>query len=122
MTLPELHERLLSWATAPARQADLLAARADHFGRYGEPHEEDQSYERRMNGMLDFYLYEWRPSPLAPTTLERFIAEEGSALARRGPRHPGRAGGPAPRPLRGEAGAAGPGARAPTRSPARCST
>jgi len=81
MTLPELHERLLSWATAPARQADLLAARADHFGRYGEPHEEDQSYERRMNGMLDFYLYEWRPSPLAPSTLERFIAEEGSALA-----------------------------------------
>jgi hypothetical protein len=81
MTLPELHERLLAWATAPARQADLLAARADHFGRYGEPHEEDQSYERRMNGMLDFYLYEWRPSPLVPSTLERFIAEEGSALA-----------------------------------------
>jgi hypothetical protein len=81
MTLPELHERLLSWATAPARQADLLAARADHFGRYGEPHEEDQSYERRMNGMLDFYLYEWRPAPMAPSTLERFIAEEGRGLA-----------------------------------------
>jgi hypothetical protein len=80
MTLPELHERLLSWATAPARQADLLAARADHFGRYGEPHDEDQSYERRMNAMLDSYLYEWRASPLAPSTLERFIAEEGSAL------------------------------------------
>lgn len=80
MTLPELHDRLLAWATAPTRQADLLAARADHFGRYGEPHEEDQSYERRMNGMLDFYLYEWRPSPLAPSTLERFAAEEGSTL------------------------------------------
>jgi len=81
MTLPELHERLLSWATAPARQADLLAARADHFGRYGEPHDEDQSYEQRMNGMLDDYLYEWRPSPLAPSTLERFVAEEGSTLS-----------------------------------------
>ena len=81
MTLPDLHERLLSWATAAPRQADLLAARADHFGRYGEPHEEDQSYERRMNGMLDFYLYEWRPAPMAPSTLERFIAEEGLALA-----------------------------------------
>ena len=81
MTLPELHERLLSWATAPERQADLLAARADHFGRYGEPHEEDQSFERRMNGMLDYYLYEWRPDPLAPSTLERFISAEGRALS-----------------------------------------
>jgi hypothetical protein len=81
MTLPELHDRLLAWATAPARQADLLAARADHFGRYGEPHEEDQSFERRMNAMLDFYLYEWRTAPLAPTTLERFITEEGPGLA-----------------------------------------
>ena len=80
MTLPEFHERLLSWATAASRQADLLAARADHFGRYGEPHEEDQSYERRMNGMLDFYVYEWRPTPMAPTTLERFLAAEGAGL------------------------------------------
>lgn len=81
MTLPELHERLLSWATAPERQADLLSARADHFGRYGEPHEEDLSFERRMNGMVDYYLYEWRPAPLAASTLERFIAAEGPALA-----------------------------------------
>ena len=83
MTLPELHERLLAWATAPARQADLLAARADHFGRYGEPHEEDRSYERRMNGMLDFYIYEWRPSPLAPSTLSGSSPRRGTASAPR---------------------------------------
>jgi hypothetical protein len=81
MTLPELHERLLAWATAAPRQADLLAARAEHFGRYGEPHEEDQSFERRVNAMLDAYVYEWRPAPMAPSTLERFIAEQGPALA-----------------------------------------
>jgi hypothetical protein len=81
MTLPELHERLLSWATAAPRQADLLAARADHFARYGEPHEEDQSFERRVNGMLDFYLFEWRPAPRAPTTLERFIEDQRTELA-----------------------------------------
>lgn len=80
MTLAELHERLLSWATAAPRQAELLAARADHFGQYGEPHEEDQSFERRTNAMLDSYLYEWRPAPLAPTTLERFLAAEGASL------------------------------------------
>jgi hypothetical protein len=81
MTLPELHERLLSWASADPQDPLLLAARQRHFERYGEPHEEDSSYERRMNGMLDYYVYEWRPAPTAPTMLERFIAEEGSALA-----------------------------------------
>jgi hypothetical protein len=81
MTLPELHDQLLSWATAAPRQDDLLAARADHFGRYGEPHEEDQSFELRVNAMLDFYVYEWRSAPDAPTTLQRHLAEQGTALA-----------------------------------------
>jgi hypothetical protein len=81
MTLPELHERLLSWATAAPRQDDLLAARAEHFARYGEPHEEDQSFERRVTGMLDFYVYEWRPVPRAPTMLERFIEAQRGELA-----------------------------------------
>jgi hypothetical protein len=80
MTLPELHERLLSWASADPQDPLLLAARQDHFARYGEPHEEDQSFERRMNGMLEAYLFDWRPSPGAPTALERFLAEQGDAL------------------------------------------
>jgi hypothetical protein len=80
MTLPELHERLLSWASADPQDPLLLAARQDHFARYGEPHEEDQSYERRMNGMLEAYLFDWRPSPDAPTTLERFLAARGDDL------------------------------------------
>ncbi len=80
MIVPELHERLLSWATAEARKEDVLAARRAHFDRYGEPHDEDRSYEARQNGMLDFYLYDWRPSPGAPTTLERFLEEQAAAL------------------------------------------
>jgi hypothetical protein len=80
MTLPELHERLLSWASADPQDPLLLAARQDHFARYGEPHEEDHSYERRMNGMLDAYLFDHRPSPQAPTALERFLAAQGPAL------------------------------------------
>jgi len=81
MTLPELHERLLSWASADPQDPLLLAARQDHFGRYGEPHEEDLSFERRMNGMLEAYLFDWRPAPDAPTALERFLAEQGDGLA-----------------------------------------
>ncbi len=81
MTLQQAHERLLSWATADARKDDLLAAKRQHFERYGEPHEEDRSYEARVNGMLDHYLYDFRPAGGAGTTLERFVEAEGPALA-----------------------------------------
>jgi hypothetical protein len=81
MTLQQLHERLLSWATAEPRKDDLLAARADHFGRRGEPHEEDRSYEVRLNAMLDDYLYDFRPAGGTGTTLERFMDAEGPSLA-----------------------------------------
>jgi hypothetical protein len=81
MTLQQLHERLLSWATADARKEELLAAKREHFARYGEPHEEDRSYEARVNGMLDHYLYEYRPSGGTGTTLERFVEAEGPSLS-----------------------------------------
>jgi hypothetical protein len=81
MTLPELHERLLSWASADPQDPLLLAARQVHFGRYGEPHEEDQSFERRMNGMLEAYLFDYRPAAEAPTALERFLASQGPSLS-----------------------------------------
>jgi hypothetical protein len=81
MTLQQLHERLLSWATAEARKEDLLAARREHFERYGEPHEEDRSYEARINGMLDHYLYDFSPPGGGGTTLARFVEAERAALA-----------------------------------------
>jgi hypothetical protein len=81
MTLQDLHERLLSWASAPPRDQDLLRAKREHFERYGEPHEEDRSYEFRVNAMLDAYLYEWRPAEGAGTTVERFVEVEGPSLA-----------------------------------------
>jgi hypothetical protein len=81
MTLQELHERLLSWATAEARKEDLLAARRAHFDAYGEPHDEDRTYEARLNGMLDVYLFDWRPVAGAGTTIERFIEAEAANLS-----------------------------------------
>jgi hypothetical protein len=80
MTLQQLHERLLAWATADARKDELLAAKREHFERHGEPHEEDRSYEARLNGMLDHYLYDFRPSGGTGTTLERFVEADGPAL------------------------------------------
>jgi hypothetical protein len=80
MTFQQVHERLLSWATEGSRGADLLAAKQAHFAARGEPHEEDRSYEVRVNAMLDFYLFDWRSAPGAASTLERFVAEVGAAL------------------------------------------
>jgi len=80
MTLQQLHERLLSWATAAPREQDLLRARKEHFERHGEPHEEDRSYEVRVNGMLDHYLYDFRPAEGHGSTLERFLEVVGPSL------------------------------------------
>ncbi|MFT3916011.1 MAG: hypothetical protein QM704_18545 [Anaeromyxobacteraceae bacterium] len=89
MTFQELHERLLSWASEGPRAADLLAAKGIHYAARGEPHEEDRSFEVRVNTMLDFYLYDWRPAPEgaasgpegARSTLERFLGEQGATLS-----------------------------------------
>jgi len=76
MTFQQLHERILSWATEGPRNEDLLAAKAAHFAARGEPHEEDRSYEVRVNAMLDFYLYDWRPAPGHASTAARFAEAE----------------------------------------------
>jgi hypothetical protein len=80
VTLKELHEKLLGWGTAGARKEELLAARREHFERHGEPHEEDKSFEVRMNGMLDHYLYDFRPPGSSETTIEIFMRELGPEL------------------------------------------
>jgi hypothetical protein len=80
MTLQDLHERLLSWASAPPREEDLLRAKREHFEAYGEPHEEDRSFELRVNGMLDAYLYDHRPARGVGTTAERFVEAEAASL------------------------------------------
>lgn len=79
MTLQELHDKLLAWATAEARQEELLRARRAWFDRWGEPHEEERSFETRMNGMLDYYLYDHRPEGSPHTTLDLFLRDQGSA-------------------------------------------
>jgi len=76
MTYQQFHERVLSWATEGARNEDLLAAKAAHFAARGEPHEEDRSYEVRVNAMLDFYLYDWRLEPGGASTVARFVESE----------------------------------------------
>ncbi len=80
MTLQGLHDKLLAWATAEPRKAYLLDAKREHFERYGEPHEEDRSYEVRLNAMLDYYLYDYRPDG-GGTTIQRFVDADGGSLS-----------------------------------------
>lgn len=79
MTLGDLQDRLLGWAGAEPRQPWLLEARRTWFGRVGEPHEEDKSFDLRMNGLLEYYLFEFRPDG-ANTTLELFLRDGAEGL------------------------------------------
>lgn len=79
MTLQEMHERLVAWASGEARKDWLLAARQAYFERFGEPHDEDKSFESRMNGLLDWVLYDFRPNG-ADTTLELFLKDPSQGL------------------------------------------
>jgi hypothetical protein len=79
VTLGELHDRVLEWASAEPRQPWLLEARKEHFARVGEPHEEDKSYEVRMNGLLDHYLYDYRPDG-RDLTIDLYLRDGGADL------------------------------------------
>ncbi len=79
MTLMELHDRLLAWAGAEERQPWLLEARRGWFARVGEPHEEDKSYENRMNGLLEHYLYDFRPDG-QNRTIDLFLRDGATGL------------------------------------------
>jgi len=79
VTPQEIQERVLAWADAPERREWLLVARREHFGREGEPHEEDKSFEARMNRLLEYYVYEFRPNG-ADSTLELYLKEGADGL------------------------------------------
>ena len=79
-SLAELQEKLLAWATAEPRKEQVLAARRHWFDRHGEPHEEDKSFETRMNGLLDYYVYDFRPPGSSETIIEIFMREAGPQL------------------------------------------
>ncbi len=80
MTLQDMQERLVSWASDEPRKPALLEARRVYFESHGEPHEEDKSFETRMNALVDFYLYDFRPDGGAHTVLDLFLREAGREL------------------------------------------
>jgi hypothetical protein len=53
-------ERVIAWASSPERQPELLEARTAYFALTGEAHEDDLSYEQRMAGFLDHFVFDHR--------------------------------------------------------------
>jgi hypothetical protein len=49
-------DELISWATSPASQDDLVTAKKAYFARTGEVFEDDRRLEMRMAGFLEHYV------------------------------------------------------------------
>ena len=77
-----LIDHLLAWA-AKALGDDIVAAKAEYFARTGgELHDEDRSFEPRMQGFFNWYLFD-RLSPSewgARTPVQRFLRERGALM------------------------------------------
>ncbi len=74
-------DRLIEFASGEERKQDLLAAKAEYFRLTGEVHEDDKSFEMRMAGFLDWYLFD-RPAPATGRTpAVEFCELHGPALS-----------------------------------------
>jgi hypothetical protein len=78
MTLQEMQERVLAWATGPGSGLDLSALRRAYFESVGEPNEEDRSFEQRANAFLDWLVHDHRVE--GDSVLERFMRANVAAL------------------------------------------
>lgn len=73
-------ERVIAWASAPERQPELLEARAAYFALTGEAHEDDRSYEQRMAGFLDHFVFDHRLQHEGCPAVEAFVDAHRAAL------------------------------------------
>jgi len=73
-------EQLTAFATSAAFQEEVLRAKAEFFSLTGEVFEDDRSFEPRMAGFLDFYLFDRKLPDKNQTPAELYLAERGPAL------------------------------------------
>ena len=78
-----LIDQLLSWAAGAIGNDDIVAARHDYFSRTGgEVHEDDRSFEQRMQGFFNWYLFDRRvrENGVELSPAQRFLNERGAQL------------------------------------------
>jgi hypothetical protein len=74
-------DRLIEFASAEERKQDLLAAKAEYFRLTGEVHEDDKSFEMRMAGFLDWYLFDRVAPANGRTPAAEFFEARGPGLS-----------------------------------------
>lgn len=70
-------EELIAFAGGARFKEQLLAAKAEYFASTGEVFEDDRSFEMRMSGFLDFFVFDyllWEGKTPAQLFLEEFLA------------------------------------------------
>ena len=77
-----LIDQLLAWS-AQALGDDIVVAKKEYFSHVGgEVHEHDRTFEARMQGFFNWYLFDRRTASDrgAQTPAQRFLAERGAGL------------------------------------------
>ncbi len=75
------YEKLTELATGPARQDDVLRAKADYFAHTGEVFEDDRSFESRMASFLEYYLFDWVLPAEGITSAQLFLDQALAAAS-----------------------------------------
>ena len=83
-SIQPLIDLLLSWAVATVGDADIVLAKHDYFAKTGgEVHEDDRSFEQRMQGFFNWYLFDRRVRSERgeQSPAQRFLNDRGGQLA-----------------------------------------
>jgi hypothetical protein len=82
--IQSLIDQLLSWAAGAIGNEDIVLAKHEYFARTGgEVHEDDRSFEQRMQGFFNWYLFDRRVrtgrGELSPA--QQFLNERATHLS-----------------------------------------
>ena len=80
--IQQLIDQLLAWSSAHLGD-DIVVARKEYFGRTGgEVHEDDRSFDARMQGFFNWYLFDRRTQGDLglQSPAQRFLQEKGGTI------------------------------------------
>jgi hypothetical protein len=74
-------DKLIELATAEGHLERVRDAKEQFFQATGNVYEEDDFYEARMRGFIEFYLFDYRGSQSVPNTIDLVLEEHGAELS-----------------------------------------
>ena len=73
-------EKVVAFASADQFRDELIKSKADYFGKTGEIHDDDRSFELRMAGFLDWFIFDRPLAAWQKTPIRLFLDFEGAKL------------------------------------------